>query len=314
MNVSFLQELLSSVAEQSRALLPKSLFGVDAGDDVEELTRALVSGRGEASGVAIARELLDRYSRLEAEERLRFFTFLATQMRPDPEGVTEAARAHIEHPSDASLATLQKALESPRVEFFRRLNLAPGATHEIVGLRHDLLRVLPTEPGLAAVDADLRRLFYAWFNRGFLVLRRIDWKTPAAILDKIIRYEAVHEIQGWDDLRRRLDPADRRCFAFFHPSLVDEPLIFVEVALMRDMPDAIGQVLEEPHAELPGKPPTTAVFYSISNCQEGLKGISFGNFLFKQVVEELAREKPSLKTFVTLSPVPRSRLAGERRR
>ena len=304
LNVSFLQELLSSVAEQSRALLPKSLFGADAGEDVEALTRALVSGRGEASGVAIARELLDRYARLDAEERLRFFTFLATQMRPDPEGVVEAARAHLEHPSDASLATLQKALESPRVEFFRRLNLAPGATHEIVGMRHDLLRVPPTDPALAAVDADLRRLFYAWFNRGFLVLRRIDWNTPAAILDKIIRYEAVHAIQGWDDLRRRLDPADRRCFAFFHPSLVDEPLVFVEVALMRDMPDAIGQVLEEPHAELPGKPPTTAVFYSISNCQEGLKGITFGNFLLKQVVEELAREKPSLKNFVTLSPVP----------
>ena len=158
------------------------------------------------------------------------------------------------------------------MEFFRRLNLAPGATAEIVAMRRDLLRVPPSDPALAAVDADLRHLFYVWFNRGFLVLRRIDWHTPAAILEKIIRYEAVHEIQGWDDLRRRLDPADRRCFAFFHPSLVDEPLIFVEVALMRDMPDAIGQVLEEPHAEMLGKPPTTAVFYSISNCQEGLQG------------------------------------------
>jgi malonyl-CoA decarboxylase len=304
LNVSFLQELLSSVAEQSRALLPKSLFGADAGDDVEELTRVLVSGRGEASGVAIARELLDRYARLDLQERLRFFTFLATEMRPDAARVSEAAQAHLDNPSDISLAQLQKALESPRVEFFRRLNLAPGATPEIVAMRRDLLRVPPSDPALAAVDADLRRLFYVWFNRGFLVLRRIDWNTPAAILDKIIRYEAVHEIQGWDDLRRRLDPADRRCFAFFHPSLIDEPLVFVEVALMRDMPDAIGQVLEEPHAEVPGKPPTTAVFYSISNCQEGLKGITFGNFLLKQVVEELARDKPTLKNFVTLSPVP----------
>ena len=304
MNVSFLQELLSSIAEQSRALLPKSLFGAAAGDDVEELARALVSGRGEASGVAIARELLDRYARLDAAERLRFFTFLANDMRPDAARVTAAAQAHLDNPSDLTLAKLQKALESPRVEFFRRLNLAPGATAEIVAMRRDLLRVPPTDPALAAVDADLRRLFYVWFNRGFLVLRRIDWNTPAAILEKIIRYEAVHEIQGWDDLRRRLDPADRRCFAFFHPSLVDDPLVFVEVALMRDMPDAIGQVLEEPHAEMIGKPPTTAVFYSISNCQEGLKGITFGNFLLKQVVEELAREKPSLKNFVTLSPVP----------
>jgi malonyl-CoA decarboxylase len=304
LNVSFFQELLSSVAEQSRALLPKSLFGADAGDDVEELALALVSGRGEASGVAIARELLDRYARLDAAERLRFFTFLATQLRPNPEGVISAAQTHIDDPSDASLAKLQRALESPRVEFFRRLNLAPRATPEIVTMRRDLLRVPPSDPALAAVDADLRRLFYAWFNRGFLVLRSIDWNTPAAILDKIIRYEAVHEIQGWDDLRRRLDPADRRCFAFFHPSLVDDPLVFVEVALVRAMPDAIGQVLEEPLADVPGKPPTTAVFYSISNCQEGLKGITFGNFLLKQVVEELARETPSLKNFVTLSPVP----------
>jgi malonyl-CoA decarboxylase len=304
LNVSFLQELLSSVAEQGRSLLPKSLFGFDAGEDVEELSRALVSGRGEASGVAIARELLDRYARLDDAARLTFFRFLATQMQPDPGRVAAAAQAHLDDPTPASLAALQKALESPRTEFFRRLNLAPGATPEIVGMRRDLLRLLPAETDLTAVDDDLRRLFYVWFNRGFLVLRRIDWNTPAAILDKIIRYEAVHEIQGWDDLRRRLDPTDRRCFAFFHPSLVDEPLVFVEVALLREMPDAIGQVLEEPHAEGIDKPPTTAVFYSISNCQEGLKGITFGNFLLKQVVEELAREVPSLKNFVTLSPVP----------
>jgi malonyl-CoA decarboxylase len=157
---------------------------------------------------------------------------------------------------------------------------------------------------MAAVDADLRRLFYAWFNRGFLVLRRIDWHTPAAILEKIIRYEAVHEIQGWDDLRRRLDPTDRRCFAFFHPSLVDDPLVFVEVALTREMPEAIAEVLHEPEPAATAGQPTTAVFYSISNCQEGLKGISFGNFLLKQVVEELAREREGLKTFVTLSPAP----------
>jgi malonyl-CoA decarboxylase len=304
LNVSFLQELLSSVAEQGRALLPKSLFGADNGDDIEELSRALLSGRGEASGVAIAREVLDRYQRLDAGARLEFFRFLAADMQPNPDAVTEAAREHIEAPSDATLAKLQKALDSPRMEFFRRLHLAPAATPEIVAMRRDLLSLLPDESSLTPVDADLRRLFYVWFNRGFLVLRRIDWNTPAAILEKIIAYEAVHEIRGWDDLRRRLDPTDRRCFAFFHPSLVDEPLVFVEVALLRDIPDAIGDVLEEPHAEAPGKPPTTATFYSISNCQEGLKGITFGNFLLKQVVEELAREQPSLKNFVTLSPVP----------
>ena len=159
---------------------------------------------------------------------------------------------------------------------------------------------------MAALDGDLQHLLHSWFNRGFLVLRRIDWQTPAAILEKIIAYEAVHEIKGWDDLRRRLDPIDRRCFGFFHPALVDEPLIFVEVALMRDIPSAIGPVLEaRHHTGANESAPSTAVFYSISNCQEGLKGISFGNFLLKQVVEELVKEMPSLKTFVTLSPVPR---------
>jgi malonyl-CoA decarboxylase len=142
-------------------------------------------------------------------------------------------------------------------------------------------------------------------NRGVLVLRRIDWQTPAAILEKIIAYEAVHEIQGWNDLRRRLDPTDRRCFAFFHPSLIDEPLIFVEVALTADIPDNIQTVLGEAPKDCEQvEKPSTAVFYSISNCQDGLRGISFGNFLIKQVVDDLVKENASLKTFVTLSPVP----------
>jgi len=304
-NVSFLQELLGSIADRGRALLPRSLFGAGAEADVEELARVLISGRGEASGVAIASELLDRHAQLDEEDRLTFFRFLATELKPDASRVAEAAQAYLDDPTDVALARLQKALDSPRLEFFRRLNLAPGATAQIVAMRRDLLEApLDDDPALAAVDADLRRLLYSWFNRGFLVLRRIDWNTPAAILEKIIRYEAVHEIKSWDDLRRRLDPADRRCFAFFHPSLVDEPLVFVEVALTRDVPEAINEVLDEAQGDAPGSAPTTAVFYSISNCQDGLRGISFGNFLLKQVAEELAREEPRLKTFVTLSPVP----------
>jgi malonyl-CoA decarboxylase len=271
-NVAFLQELLGSIADRGRALLPRSLFGAGAEVDVEALSRVLISGRGEASGVAIAGELLDRYAQLDAEDRLTFFRFLATELGPDAARVAEAAQAYLDKSSGVALARLQKALDTPRLEFFRRLNLAPGATAEIVAMRRDLLAApLDDDPSLAAVDADLRRLLYSWFNRGFLVLRRIDWNTPAAILEKIIRYEAVHEIKSWDDLRRRLDPADRRCFAFFHPSLVDEPLVFVEVALTRDMPAAINEVLNEPQAGEPGSTPTTAVFYSISNCQEGLK-------------------------------------------
>jgi malonyl-CoA decarboxylase len=304
-NVSFLQELLNTVAERGRQYLPSALVGGGRKSDLDTLTRALVSNRGEASGVAIAHEILKRYRVLDAEGRLAFFRSIAETMRPDGEAVTRAATRYLAQPDAASLAQLQAAVESPRQEFFRRLNLAPGATADIVAMRRELLQHKAADPALMAVDADMEHLLSSWFNRGFLVLRRIDWNTPAAILEKIIAYEAVHEIQGWDDLRRRLDPNDRRCFGFFHPSLVDEPLIFVEVALMETIPDSIQAVLgEHPGAAPDDGPPTTAVFYSISNCQEGLRGISFGNFLIKQVVEELVKERPSLKTFVTLSPVP----------
>lgn len=305
MNVSFFQELLTTVAEQGRALLPKSLFGPNESDDVQELARALISGRGEASGVAIARALLDRYRLLAPEERTGFFRYLAETMQPDAGDVAAASRAFLAEPGNDALGKLRAAVEGKRQELFRRLNLAPGATAQIVAMRNDLLNEQPSPNlDLSGVDADLRHLFQSWFNRGFLVLRRIDWQTPASILEKIIAYEAVHEISGWDDLRRRLDPADRRCFAIFHPSLIDDPLIFVEVALTTDVPDAITPLLKGERKLQSGEAPTTAVFYSISNCQPGLRGISFGNFLLKQVVEDLAREIPSLKTFVTLSPVP----------
>jgi malonyl-CoA decarboxylase len=271
-------------------------------DDLHELAAALLTGRGEASGVAIAGAILARYQELDTEGRRAFLGFLAT-MQPDAEALAAAAKGYLDNPEPATISALRLAAESPRQEFFRRLNLAPGATAQIVAMRRDLLGF--ADPALAPVDRDLMHLLASWFNRGFLVLRRIDWHTPAAILEKIIEYEAVHEIQGWDDLRRRLDPDDRRCFAFFHPSLVDEPLIFVEVALMRDIPDDIHSLLREaPKNGEAEEKPTTAVFYSISNCQDGLRGISFGNFLIKQVVEELVKERASLRTFVTLSPVP----------
>lgn len=303
MNTSFLQELLGSIAEQGRQLLPRSLGGAEPQEEIRELAAALLSGRGEASGVAIARAILEDYRRLTPDERRAFLAYIAETMQPDPDRVAHAAKAYLAQPEPKAVAALQRAVESPRQEFFRRLNLAPGATAEIVAMRRDLIEA--GDPALALVDRDLMHLLASWFNRGFLVLRRIDWQTPAAILEKIIEYEAVHEITGWDDLRRRLDPADRRCFAFFHPSLIDEPLIFVEVALTSDIPDSIQSLLaEEPKDGDNEEKPTTAVFYSISNCQEGLRGISFGNFLIKQVVEDLLKERASLKTFVTLSPIP----------
>lgn len=306
LNVSFFQELLTTIGQRGRSLLERSRQGPASAEGVSELASALLSGRGEAAGVAIASELLASYRSLARPEKIAFFRFLHETLTPDAQQVTQAASAYLSTPSERALGKLRRAVESPRQEFFRRLNLAPGATAAIVAMRADLLSFLGEAPELSAVDADLVHLLGSWFNRGFLVLRPIDWSTPAVILEKIIQYEAVHEIQGWDDLRRRLDPRDRRCFGFFHPSLGDEPLIFVEVALTKDIPGSIhGLLAEEPPAADDTTPPTTAVFYSISNCQQGLLGISFGNFLIKQVVEDLAKELPSLKAFVTLSPAPR---------
>lgn len=206
-------------------------------------------------------------------------------------------------PSDETAAEIHAASEPRRQELFRRLNLAPGGTAALVRMREQLMDVLEHRDDLRGVDDDFVHLFSSWFNRGFLVLRRIDWSTPAIVLEKIIRYEAVHEIHDWQDLRGRIDPPDRRCFAFFHPALVDEPLIFVEVALTRDMPDAIAPILVKERDVVENDKTRTATFYSISNCQRGLTGVSFGNFLIKQVVEEIGREMPKLSAYVTLSPV-----------
>jgi malonyl-CoA decarboxylase len=252
----------------------------------------------------MASEVLDRYHDLDAAERRAFFQALARQFGPDRDKVNRAIEAWIAEPGDGNGGALHFASEPRRQELIRRLNRAPGGTADLVAMRADLLDLMKGDKNLAALDRDVVHLLASWFNRGFLVLRRIDWSTPANILEKIIRYEAVHEIRGWNDLRRRIDPVDRRCYAFFHPALVDEPLIFVEVALTEDIPNAIAPLLAEDREPVPVERARTAVFYSISNTQRGLGGISFGNFLIKQVVEELRRELPKLENFVTLSPVP----------
>lgn len=304
MNTSFFGELLTSITEQGRALLDGGR-GRRSDVPVLEQCDALLSGRGEASGVAIAEEVLLTYAGLADAEREAFFLALLERFGPDLSGLRKILKALETAPDDpALLQQLHSASEPRRQELIRRLNLAPGATRKLVDMRADLLELLSIHPELREVDRDFEHLFSSWFNRGFLVMRRIDWSTPAAILEKIIKYEAVHEITGWDDLRRRIGLEDRRLYAFFHPALVDDLLIFVEVALTREIPGAIAPILAEQRAELTAGEATTAVFYSISNCQEGLRGISFGNFLIKQVVEELRRELPGLKTFVTLSPVP----------
>jgi len=308
MNTSFFGELLQTISERGRALLARDRRGAPSArsESLVELCEDLLSGRGEASGVALAREILARYSELTTGPRIAFFEALAERFGSDPVRMEQAIETWRADPSDLTAAEVHAAFEPRRQELFRRLNLAPGGTAALVRMREQLMDSLDhRHEDLASVDADFVHLFSSWFNRGFLVLRRIDWSTPAIVLEKIIRYEAVHEIRGWDDLRRRIDPADRRCYAFFHPALVDDPLIFVEVAVERDIPGAIAPILASGRQQFvePDKA-RTAVFYSISNCQRGLTGVSFGNFLIKQVVEEICRELPKLTTFVTLSPVP----------
>ncbi len=305
MNTSFFGELLQTISERGRALLARNRR-VDASarsESLVELCEHLLSSRGEASGVARARDILSRYSELTTGPRIAFFEALAQRFGSDPARMETAIAAWRAKPNDETAAELHAASEPRRQELFRRLNLAPGGTAALVRMREQLIDVLGHRDDLSAVDDDFVHLFSSWFNRGFLVLRRIDWSTPAIVLDKIIRYEAVHEISDWDDLRRRIDPSDRRCYAFFHPALVDEPLIFVEVALTREIPGAIMPILSSEREVTDTDKARTAVFYSISNCQRGLAGVSFGSFLIKQVVEEISRELPKLSAFVTLSPV-----------
>jgi malonyl-CoA decarboxylase len=303
---AFFSDLLTSISERGRTLLRRVGSSEPKPDGAEliELCQALLSGRGEASGTAIAREILDRYRHLNEAERLALFEALTRDFGPDREKLAKAVESWRAQPSDEDASDLHFASEPRRQELIRRLNRAPGGTSDLVAMRADLLGVIKGHKELAALDRDVAHLLTSWFNRGFLVLRRIDWSTPANILEQIIRYEAVHEIRDWDDLRRRIDPIDRRCYAFFHPALVDEPLIFVEVALTESIPGAIAPLLAEDRELVPTARARTAVFYSISNTQRGLNGISFGSFLIKQVVEELQRELPKLENFVTLSPVP----------
>ena len=308
MNTSFFGEMLQSIAERGRALIDRTRdrrgVAEQRSANLAQLCEDLLSGRGEASGVALAREILSRYAELKTGPRIAFFEALASRFGPDRARLSAAATAWMNTPSDSAAAKLHRASEPRRLELFRRLNLAPGGTAALVRMRAQLIEAMDHRDDLAAIDDDFLHLFSSWFNRGFLVLRTIDWSTPANLLEKIIRYEAVHAIRDWNDLRARIDSPDRRCYAFFHPALIDEPLIFVEVALTRGIPAGIDPILSANRERIDPERATTAVFYSISNCQRGLAGVSFGHFLIKQVVEEVGRQIPRLSTFITLSPAP----------
>ncbi len=266
--------------------------------------KRLISERGESNAVSMADEVVNNYRKLGKDQHVQFFTFLFEKFNPDADAVMKAAQNYAAEANARNYVRLQRIVEAPRQELFRRLNRASEGTAAVVQMRRDLLQVLDKKPELTAVDFDMRHLLSSWFNPGFLKMHRVDWKSPAEVLEKLIKHEAVHAIDGWDDLRRRLQP-DRRCFAFFHPQLPNEPLIFVEVALLPEIPSVITPLVDKKADTVDQVNQfKVAAFYSISNCEPGLRGVSMGNFLIKRVAEQLKAEFPGLKTFVTLSPIP----------
>ncbi len=306
---------VTSIADAGKEILSGRQKSEDKAQTLSSLCHELCTSKGEAMGTAIAFSVVKAYQELDEAGRLDFFKMLKEEFSPDSDHIIKCAEALKEKRDRATYKALVGAVKAaPRQTLFHSINMAPGGTAVLVQMREDLLKLLPEHDDLIGIDEDLNSLLVSWFNRGFLTLEQISWETPAHILEKLIAYEAVHEMTGWHDLRRRL-AEDRRCFAFFHPALEDEPLIFVQVALVKGIAGNVQELLTDPtegksdqrtHKSgitLKGDE-DTAIFYSISNCQKGLKGISFGNFLIKQVVLELREELPQLKRFATLSPIP----------
>jgi malonyl-CoA decarboxylase len=296
-----MMELLANIFDRRYSPFDKAK---NDNSSIITLVNKLISTAGESSGIALATQILDRFEVSTDEDKLAFFNHLSSDMDIDFDLVRKALGDYKSRQSKQTYQAYMQAVEPRRQELIRRLNQVSGATGKLVNMRAELLRLKQKSDTLAALDLDFRHLFVSWFNRGFLVMRPINWDTPAYILEKIIAYEAVHAIDSWDDLRRRTQPKDRFCFAFFHLSMPDEPLIFVEVALIRGIPNSVQNILTEEREELDVTSTDTAVFYSISNCQQGLNGISFGNSLIKQVAADLSAKFSNLKNFVTLSPIP----------
>jgi len=299
---NWFQSVIQSIAEKGRELLNLEQ-NAGLAPDLRGMCQRLLAGQGEASNIALSQQILNTYKDLEPDKKLEFFTLLAQAFNPDIAKLKQAAQNYFDSEDPRDLIILNNVLEAPRQELFRRLNMAPGGTGHLVHLRADLLALLKQHQELICVDADLKHILSSWFNRGFLQLRGIDWTSPAFILEKLINYEAVHEIRGWDDLRRRL-MQDRRCFAFFHPAMPNEPVIFIEVALVNGLSKNIGELIDPNAPQIDARQADTAIFYSINNTQTGLRGISFGNFLIKQVLVELSHDCPWIQTSSTLSPIP----------
>jgi malonyl-CoA decarboxylase len=303
--MSFFQNIISSIMSGT---LKNNLFGgEDFGvlhKDINKALESVMISSGEVSSLVYAEHLLTLIEQLNDNDLVIFLKELAENYDIDPSVLSEASKEYAANKTQANLEKVATASEPGWVELFRRLNTTPNGTVRLVRLRETIRGLVKDNPEIAFFNSSLLSLFKSWFNPSFLVLEKIDWSTPANILEKIIEYEAVHEINSWDDLRARLAPEDRRCFAFFHPLIPDEPLIFVEVALYDKMPESINEVIKIDREITEYKDINTAVFYSISNCQDGLAGISFGNFLIKKVAHKLKQELDDLSKFVTLSPMP----------
>ena len=304
--MNFFQNLLSSITK--RSLLKSSYFrSKDFGvlhQDINKALESVMSKSGEISSLVFAEHLSNLIEELNDEEFIKFFDTVLKKYDIDSQALLKATNEYTKNKTQNNLEIISQLSEPRWRELFRRLNTISEGTLKLVRLRERIRSLKKESPSLQFFDRSLLILFKYWFNPSFLVLENIDWTTPANILEKIIAYEAVHEINSWDDLRARLAPKDRKCFAFFHPLMPNEPLIFVEVALTSNMPESISDIIKIDRPIILDEDMNTAVFYSISNCQEGLSGISFGNFLIKNVANKLKQENDGLKKFVTLSPAP----------
>jgi malonyl-CoA decarboxylase len=303
--MQFFQDLMPSLnlSRWTPAVLRKHLLKEET-ESIESLCRMMIESDGEYSSLLLAERILNAFARLDYRQRLDFFSILLVDYDIDADDIKTAIKDYEQTPDAANLLRVTQAAEPGRQELLRRINLVQRGTRHLVKMREHLLAAMREKPELEKIDTDFHHLFNAWFNRGFLVMQPIDWTTPAHILEKIIAYEAVHEIASWSELRRRLEPSDRYCYGFFHPSMEDEPLVFVEVALTDQIPQGIGEILQRDTESYTPENPSCAIFYSISNCHSGLAGVSFGNFLIKQVATSLKLRFPQLKTFSTISPAP----------
>ena len=301
--MSFFQNILSSVMKSTKRL---NRFGLKSfgnlHKDINKAVESVMSTSGEVSSIVYAEHLLNLIEKQDDKSLIKFLQNLLLNYDIDTKKLLKNVKIYSSEKNEQNLKKIRSSSEPKWIELFRRLNSTTNGTFRLVKLR-ERIRSLK-EPDLKTFDSGLLNLFKYWFNPSFLVLEKIDWETPANILEKIIEYEAVHEINSWDDLRARLAPSDRQCFAFFHPLIPNDPLIFVEVALCEDIPESIEEIIKIDRTEIDIEDANTVIFYSISNCHNGLLGISFGNFLIKKVAKNLKRELPELNQFQTLSPLP----------